>query len=102
MIRVLTARSMTATDIHHQIAEVYGAKVMNEGKVEKWVREFKGGRENIHDEECWSLASVITKDSVAVVEMKILVGRRFMINTLSMEFSQVSRSVLYKIVTDNW
>ncbi|XP_067013476.2 coiled-coil domain-containing protein 174 [Anabrus simplex] len=47
VIRFLSARSLSGTDIHRQICEVYGANAMSEGKVHKWVRDFKDGRDNV-------------------------------------------------------
>lgn len=101
VIRFLTARNMSAADIHRQLCEVYGVKAMSEGKVRKWVREFKDGRENVHDEDRSGRPSVITEDLVTAVDAKIHEDRRFTITTLSMKFPQVSRSVLYKIVSEN-
>ena len=91
VIRFLTARNISAADIHRQITEVYGPNAMSEGKVRKWVREFKGGRENVNDEERSGRPSVITDDLVNVVETKIREDRRFTINTLSLEFPLIKR-----------
>ncbi|GBM06346.1 hypothetical protein AVEN_121386-1 [Araneus ventricosus] len=73
---------------------------MCEGKVRKWVRDFKAGRDNVHDDFRSDRPSVITNDMVASVEAKILENRRFTISTLSNDFPEVSRSVLYKIVSE--
>ncbi|GBM94243.1 hypothetical protein AVEN_154452-1 [Araneus ventricosus] len=97
VIRFLSARNLSAADIHRQICEVYGATAMCEGKVRKWVREFKARRDNVHDDSLSGRPSVITEDMVAPVEAKILENRRFTISTLSNEFPEVPRSVLYKI-----
>ncbi|GFX02816.1 uncharacterized protein TNCV_4437981 [Trichonephila clavipes] len=75
---------MSAADIHRQIIEVYGTEAMSDSKVQKWVRKFQGGRTNVHDEE----------------RTKYL--RKFTITTLSLEFPNVSRSVVYKIVTEDF
>lgn len=100
VIRFLTARSLSAAEIHRQLTEVYGLNAMSEGKVRQWVREFKNGRQNVHDEERSGRPSVITDDLVAAVETKVREDRRFTISTLSLQFPQVSRSVLYKIVSE--
>ena len=50
VIRFLTARNVTAAEIHPQISEVYGRNAMSDSKVRKWVRAFKDGRENVHDD----------------------------------------------------
>ncbi|GFU26943.1 HTH_48 domain-containing protein [Trichonephila clavipes] len=51
LIRFLCAQGFKSVDIHHQISEVYGENIMSDGMVRKWVRTFKDGRTNIHDEE---------------------------------------------------
>ncbi|GBL94829.1 hypothetical protein AVEN_197513-1 [Araneus ventricosus] len=94
VIRFLSARNLSAADIHRQICEVYGATAMCEGKVRKWVRDFKAGRDNIHDDSRSGRPSVIMDDMVASVEAKIIESRRFTISTLSNDFPEVSRSVL--------
>ncbi|GBL79693.1 hypothetical protein AVEN_18226-1 [Araneus ventricosus] len=100
VIRFLSARNQSTADIHRQICEVYGATAMCEGKVRKWVRDFKASRDNVHDDSRSGRPSVITDDMVASVEAKILENRRFTISTLSNDFPEVSRSVLYKIVSE--
>ncbi|GBN45943.1 hypothetical protein AVEN_127631-1, partial [Araneus ventricosus] len=65
---------------------------MCEGKVRKWVRDFKAVRDNVHDDSRSGRPSVITDDMV--IEAKILENRRFTISTLSNDFPEVSRSVV--------
>ncbi|GBM52622.1 hypothetical protein AVEN_16736-1 [Araneus ventricosus] len=78
---------------------------MSEGKVRKWARDFKAGRDNIHADSRSSRSSVITDDMVASVEAKIFVNRRFTISTLSNDFPEVSSyneegdAMLNRIVT---
>lgn len=100
VIRFLNAKGVKAAEIHRQISEVYGEKTMSDGMVRKWVRAFKDGRTNVHDEERSGRPSVITEDLVQTVDEKVRVNRRFTITSLSSEFSQISRSVLYEIVTE--
>ncbi|GBM81161.1 hypothetical protein AVEN_226976-1 [Araneus ventricosus] len=88
-IHFLSARNLSAADIHRQICEVYGATTMCEGKVRKWVREFKAGRDNVHDDSRSGRPSVITDGMVVSVEAKILEKRRFTISTLSNDFPEV-------------
>ncbi|GBN64154.1 hypothetical protein AVEN_175036-1 [Araneus ventricosus] len=59
---------------------------MCEGKVRKWVRDFKAGSDNVHDESRSGRPSVITDDMVASVEAKILENRRFTISTFQTTF----------------
>ncbi|GFW14260.1 HTH_48 domain-containing protein [Trichonephila clavipes] len=92
---------MLVADIHRQIKEVYGTEAMSDSKVRKWVRKFKDGRTKVHDEERSGRLSEITDDLMQAVETKILENRRFPITTLSLEFLDVSWSVVYKIITED-
>ncbi|GBN18853.1 Histone-lysine N-methyltransferase SETMAR [Araneus ventricosus] len=96
VVHFLSARNLSAADIHWQICEVYGATALCEGKVRKWVGDFNIGHDNIHDDSLSSRPSVITD----YMELKILENRCFTISTLSNDFPEVSRSVLYKIVSE--
>ncbi|GFX44137.1 HTH_48 domain-containing protein [Trichonephila clavipes] len=44
VIRFLTAKNVSAAEIHRQISDVYGPNAMSSR------RAFKDGRENVHDE----------------------------------------------------
>ncbi|GFX64274.1 HTH_48 domain-containing protein [Trichonephila clavipes] len=66
VIRFLCAQGFKSVDIHRQISEVYGENVMSDGMVRKWVRAFKDGRTNIHDEERSGRPSVITDSKSAL------------------------------------
>ncbi|GBM49042.1 hypothetical protein AVEN_153554-1 [Araneus ventricosus] len=74
---------------------------MSEGIVRKWVRAFKDGGTNAHDEERSGRPSVITEDLVQQVDGKVRENILFTISSLSNEFPQVSRSVLYGIGTEH-
>ena len=50
VIRVLNARNVLPSEIHHQICQVYGDNAMSDSMIRKWVRMFNEGRENVHDE----------------------------------------------------
>ena len=50
VIRYLSAKGVNAVEFHRNICEVYG-QTMSDGMVRKWVRAFKDGRKNVHDEE---------------------------------------------------
>ncbi|GFX88850.1 hypothetical protein TNCV_2575571 [Trichonephila clavipes] len=79
---------MSAADI----TEVCGTEAKNDRKVRKWVRKFKDGRTNAHDEERSGRPSVITDDLMQEVETKINENRRFMITTPSLKFLDVALS----------
>ena len=51
VIRYLSAEGVKAVEIHRNICEVHGQNTMSNGMVRKWVRAFKDGRENVHDED---------------------------------------------------
>ena len=59
---------------------------MSDSKVRKWVRAFKEGRENVHDEPRSGRPSVITEDLVNAVDEKVREDRRFTISTLALNF----------------
>jgi len=43
VIRVLKARNVLPSEIHHQTFQVYGDNAMSDGMVRKWVRMFNEG-----------------------------------------------------------
>ncbi|GBO34520.1 hypothetical protein AVEN_205940-1 [Araneus ventricosus] len=92
---------MIVAEIHRQISEVYEENTKSEGMVRKWVRAFKDCRTNVHDEERRGRSSVVTEDLVPKFDEKVRKNKRFMISSLSNESPQVSRSVLYGIVTEH-
>ncbi|GFW83103.1 histone-lysine N-methyltransferase SETMAR [Trichonephila clavipes] len=100
VIRFLTAKNISAAEIHRQISDVYGPNAMSSSKVRKWVRAFKDGRENVHDEPRSGRPSVITDDLVNTMDEKIREDRRFTISTLALEFPNVGRTTLHKVVSE--
>jgi hypothetical protein len=72
---------------------------MNEGNVRKWCRLFTG-RTNVHDEARSGRPSVITDELTKRVVDHIRANRRFTIDELHETFPEVSRSVVYEIVTE--
>jgi len=67
VIRVLNARNVLPSEIHHQICQVYGDNAMGDGMVRKWVRMFNEGRENLHDEARSGRPSLVNDDLVRKV-----------------------------------
>lgn len=100
VIRFLNARGYNAAEIHRQLCETYGPTAMSEGKVRQWCREFREGRSNVHDEERSGRPSVRTDDLAERVNAKVRENRRFTISDLSIEFPEVSKTTLFRIVTD--
>ena len=99
VIRFLNARNGLPSEIHHQICQVYGDNAMSDGMVRKWVRMFNGGRENVHDEARSGRLSLVNDDSVRKVNERVRDNRRFAISDLSLHFPQISRTLLYDIVS---
>jgi oligoribonuclease (3'-5' exoribonuclease) len=100
VICFLNARNVKPADIHRQICEVYSESAMSDGMVRRWVRQFNEGRENVHDEALSGRPSVVNDDLVRAVDSKVHEDRRFTISSLSLHFSQISRTILYEIVSD--
>ena len=101
VIRFLTAKNTKPIDIHRQISEVYGENAMGESMVRKWVRMFKEGRENVHDEPRSGRPSLVSDDLINKVDIKVKEDRRFTLSSLSSNFPEISRSLLHEIVTDH-
>ncbi|GFT94639.1 uncharacterized protein TNCV_1990661 [Trichonephila clavipes] len=72
---------------------------MSDSEVRKWVRKFKDCRTNVLDEERSGQLFVTSNNLMQAVETKIREIRRLTIPTFSLEFPDVSQSVVYKIVT---
>jgi len=87
--------------IHHQICQVYGDYAMGDGMVRKWVRMFNEGRENVHDEARSGRQSLVNDDLVRKVNERVRDDRHFTISDLSLHFPQISRTLLYDIVSSH-
>ncbi|GBN89067.1 hypothetical protein AVEN_72357-1 [Araneus ventricosus] len=94
VIRFLNAKNVKPAEIHRQRVEIYGENVMTDGMVRKWVRQFKYGRTNVHDEARSGRPSVVNDGLVAKVNEKIRENSRFTIRMLCDEFPQISKTVL--------
>ena len=99
LIRFLNARNVLPSEIHHQISQVYGDNAMSDGMVRKWVRMFNEGRENVHDEAGSGRPTLVNDDLVRKVNERVRDDRRFTISDLSLQFPQISRTILYDIVS---
>jgi transposase len=73
---------------------------MSEGTVRQWCRMFKDQRTNVHDEERSGQPSVVSDDLVKEVDQKNCERWHFTISELLCEFTHISRTVLYDIITD--
>jgi len=72
---------------------------MSDGMVRKWVRMFIVGGENVHDEARSGVPSLVNDDLLRKVKERVRDDRRFMISDLSLHFPQISRTLLYDIVS---
>jgi len=78
---------------------MYGDNVMNDDMVRKWVQMFNEGQENMHDEAQSGRPSLVNDDLVHKVNERVRGDRRFTISDLSLHFPQISRTLLYDIVS---
>jgi len=99
VIRFMNARNVLPSEIHHQSCQVYGDNAMRDGMVRKWVRMFKEGRENVHDEARSGRPSLVNDDLAHKVNKRVRDDRRFTITDLSLHFPHISRTLPYDIVS---
>ncbi|UYV63878.1 hypothetical protein LAZ67_2005878 [Cordylochernes scorpioides] len=71
VIRFLAAKKNSAKDIHTELCQVYEKGCMSSGMVRRWVREFKNGRTDVHDEPRAGRPSV-SDETIAKVEAAML------------------------------
>ena len=90
---------MLPSEIHHQICQVYGDNAMSDGMARKLVRMFNEGRENLHNETRSGRPSLMNDDLVRKVNERVRDDRRFTISDLSLHFPQISRTLVYDIVS---
>jgi len=101
VIRLLNARNVLPSEIHHQICQVYGDNATSDGMVRKWVRMFNVGRQNVHDEARSGRPSLVNDDLVRKVNERVRDNRRFTVSDPSLHFPQISRTLLYDIVSSH-
>lgn len=68
--------------------------------VRKWVWKFNNGQTNVHEEVQSGRPPVVGDDFVKKVKEEICKNRWFIVRVLSVEFRQISKTVLHEIVTD--
>jgi len=101
VICFLNARNVLPSEIHQQICQVYGDNAMSDGMVGKWVQMFNKGRENVHDEAQSGHPSLVNNDLVRKVNERVRDDRRVTISDLSLQFPQISRTLLYDIASSH-
>ena len=92
---------MVPSEIHHQICQVYGDNAMSNGMVRKWVRMFNKGRENVHDEARSGRPSLVNDDLLCKFNERVRDDRHLTVSDLSLHFPQISRTLLYDIVSSH-
>ena len=93
VIRLLNTRNVLPSEIHHQICQVYGGKVMSDGMIRKWVQMFNKGQENVHHEVRSGHPSLVNDDLVRKFNERVRDDRLFTISDLSLHFPQISRTM---------
>jgi len=99
VICFLNARNVLSSEIHHQNCQVYGDNAMSDGMVRKWVRVFNEERESMHDEARIGRPFSVNDYLVRKANERVSDDRRFTISHLSLYFPQISRILLYDIVS---
>jgi len=102
VIRFLKTRNVLPSEIHHQICQLYGGNAMSDGMVRKWVQMFNEGQENVHNEARSGRSSLVNDDLMRKVNERVRDDRRFTISDLSLHFPQISRTLLYDIVSSHF
>jgi len=100
-IRFLQAENVRPSEIHLRLVAVYGEHVMNAASVRKWCGMFRNGRSYVDDAERSRRPSVITDALRQKVNRIIRENRHFTIREVYEQCSEVSRTVLYGIVTEH-
>jgi len=90
------------SEIYHQICQEYCDNAMSDGMVRKFVRMFNEGRENVQDEARSGRPSLVNDDLVRKVNERVRGDRPFTISDLSLHFPQISRTLLYDIVSSGY
>jgi len=89
------------SEIHHLICQVYGDNAMSDGMVRKRVQMFNKGRENEHDKARSGRPSLVNDGLVCKVNERVHDDRCITISDLSLHFPQISRTLLYDIVSSH-
>ena len=100
VIRFLQAKNTRPSEIHRRLVAVYGEHVMNAASARKWCTMFRNGRTDVHDAERSGRPSVITDALKQKVNSIIRDNRHFTISDVFEQCPEVSRTVVYEIVTE--
>ena len=101
VIRILQAEKVRPSEIHRRLVAVYGEHVMNAVTVRKWRTMFTNGRTDVHDAERSGRHSVNTDALKQKVNRIIPENRHVTISEVYQQCPEVSRTVVYEVVTDD-
>jgi len=101
VFRFLQAENLRPCEIHRRLVAVYGEHVMNAASVRKWCAMFRNGRTDVHDSERTGRPSVVTEAWKKKVNRIIRENRHFTISVVYEQCPEVSRTVVYEIVTEH-
>jgi len=99
VIRFLQTENVRPSEIYRKLVAVYGEHVMNAASVRKWCTMFRNGRD-VHDAERSGRPSVITDALKQKLDRIIRENRHFTISDVHEQCPEVSRTVVYEIVTN--
>ena len=100
VIRFLQAENVRPSEIQRRLVAVYGEHVMSADSVRKWCTVLTNGRTDVHDAERSGRRSAITDALKQKVNRIIRENRHFTINEVYERCPEVSRAVVYEIVTE--
>lgn len=105
VIRFLTAKNKSATEIHQELCNVYGEKVMSRPMVSRWRKAFIDGRTTIHDEERSGRPSTCSAPNIAEdIRSVIDLDRRLTLDEILSALPpsvEISRASLHRIITED-
>ena len=70
VIRFVMANNLSVANIHRELCTLHGQNVMSEGVVHQWIRLFKNGRTNIHNEERSGRPYVVSDELIQKIMKK--------------------------------
>ena len=100
VIRFLAAKKKSAKEIHEELCQVYGEECMSSGMVRRWVRDFKNGRTDVHDDARAGRPSV-SNETIAKVEAVMLEDRRITVRELCEKIPEVSKTTIDQILSEH-
>lgn len=104
VIRFLTAKNFSASEIHNQICEVYGEHAMSVQMVRRWRVKFLEGRESVHDQERSGRPSTSRQpDAIAAVQAIVDSDKRVTLDEIMDKLPpniELSRTSIYSIMTE--